>query len=209
MPLVATFRTLYEPAEAERRDRGSRFLARIIAVRCRDDAHRFHAEQQQRFCDATHVAAAVVLADGTALASDAGEPAGSAGPPQLAAIRTAGLVGVASVVIRYYGGTNLGVGGLIRAYGGVTSDALADATTITIVTAHHLTVRYPYERTGTVLRVAATHGAQAVTHHYDEQARVEFTLPDSTIDAFCAALRDATQGAVQPDLGEPTTLVVS
>jgi len=65
------------------------------------------------------------LRDGTSFSSDAGEPAGSAGAPLLAAIAGAGLYDVAAVVVRWYGGTNLGVGGLVRAYGG----ALARAST--------------------------------------------------------------------------------
>ena len=66
----------------------------------------------------THVVPAFRLRDGTSFSSDAGEPAGSAGAPLLAALAGAGLHDVAAVVVRWYGGTNLGVGGLVRAYGG-------------------------------------------------------------------------------------------
>ena len=89
-PRLDAFRTLAGPVEAEIREKGSRFLARAVPVTGRAAAEAYCAEQARAYRDATHVVPAFRLHDGTEYASDAGEPASSAGPPMLQALRGAG-----------------------------------------------------------------------------------------------------------------------
>ena len=192
------FRTLAAPAEGEIREKGSRFLAVAVPVRARAEAVAFHAAQATAFREATHVVPAFVLHDGTAFSSDAGEPPGSAGPPLLQSIAGAGLADVAAVVVRWYGGTNLGIGGLIRAYSGALAAALAGAPTVAAVPAVRVAVRYPHDKTSAVLRTIASHGGSAITHTYDELVTSTFDLPRASEAGFAAQLRDATKGAVAP-----------
>jgi putative IMPACT (imprinted ancient) family translation regulator len=192
-----SFRTLAGPVEAELRDRGSRFLARAVPIIDRSAAGAFLAAEIDTHRDASHVVPAFVLHDGTAYSNDAGEPAGSAGAPLLHAIEGAGLADVAAVVIRWFGGTKLGMGGLVRAYGGALALALEDAPTREAIPAVRLDVRYPYPRTAAVLRVVNGHGADGLEHgHEADGGRLTFLLPSERREAFDAALRDATQGAV-------------
>jgi putative IMPACT (imprinted ancient) family translation regulator len=192
-----SFRTLAGPVEAELRDRGSRFLARAAPVADRADAEAFIAAESEAHRDASHVVPAFVLHDGTAYSSDAGEPAGSAGAPLVHALEGAGLADVVAVVIRWFGGTKLGMGGLVRAYGGALALALEDAPTREALAAVRLEVRYPYPRTAAVLRAVQAHGADAIEHgHEADGGRVAFLLPTERRAAFEAALRDATQGTV-------------
>jgi putative IMPACT (imprinted ancient) family translation regulator len=192
-----SFRTLAGPVEAELRDRGSRFRARAVPIADRAAAEVFLAAEAEACRDASHVVPAFVLHDGTAYSNDAGEPAGSAGGPLLHAIEGAGLADVAAVVIRWFGGTKLGMGGLVRAYGGALALALEDAPTREAIAAVRLDVRYPYPRTAAVLRVVSAHGADALEHgHEAEGGRVTFLLPAERREGFDAALRDATQGTV-------------
>jgi putative IMPACT (imprinted ancient) family translation regulator len=197
MAAGARFRTLAGPVEGELRDRGSRFLARARPVAGRHEAEAFFAAEAQAFRDATHVVPAFRLHDGTAFASDAGEPAGSAGPPLLTAIQGAGLHDVAAVVVRWYGGTNLGVGGLVRAYRGALALALQDAGTREAVPALRLEVRFAYPRTAAVLRAVQAHGGEQQEHGYEAAGSVlRFLLPAERRTALDEALRDATQGEV-------------
>jgi putative IMPACT (imprinted ancient) family translation regulator len=192
-----SFRTLAGPVEAELRDRGSRFLARAVPVVDRAGAERFIAAETEAYRDASHVVPGFVLHDGTAYSNDAGEPAGSAGAPLLHAIDGAGLADVAAVVVRWFGGTKLGVGGLVRAYGGALALALREAATREAVAAVRLDVRYPYPRTAAVLRVVQAHGADALEHRHEaDAAGVTFLLPAEQRERFEVALRDATQGSV-------------
>jgi putative IMPACT (imprinted ancient) family translation regulator len=137
------------------------------------------------------------LRDGTSWASDAGEPAGSAGAPILAALTGAGLHDVAAVVVRWYGGTNLGVGGLVRAYGGALARALESAALVRCERAAEVRLGYPHELTAAVMRCVTTHGGRDLEHAYGEQgAELRFRVPMARSDSLERCLRDATRGAV-------------
>src|SRR5579862_2251389 len=182
-PVEASFQTLAARAEAELRERGSRFLAIAEAVSGRDEAEAFLAAQARAHRDPTHVVPAFHLHDGTAYSSDAGEPAGSAGVPLVHAIEGAGLTDVAAVVVRWYGGTNLGVGGLARAYGGALAAALAGAPRRACVRARRVRVAYAHERTAPVMRAVSTHGGRDVEYGYEaDGASVTLLLPESEVE---------------------------
>jgi len=191
------FRTLAAEASAELVVKGSRFLAIAVPVADRAAAERFVGSQARAHRNPTHVVPAWRLRDGTAYSSDAGEPAGSAGAPALAAIEGAGLHDVASVVVRWYGGVNLGVGGLVRAYGAALADALSTARTVEHVRAVALEVRYGHELTSAVLRTIHAHGGRELTYEYGDLVTCRFALPASRREAFDGALRDATRGAAE------------
>jgi putative IMPACT (imprinted ancient) family translation regulator len=144
------------------------------------------------------------LRDGTSFASDAGEPAGSAGAPLLAALAGAGLHDVAAVVVRWYGGTNLGVGGLVRAYGGALAKALAGAPTVRGERAADVRARYGHEQTALVMHCVRTHGGRELEHAYGESgAELRFRVPLARCESLERCLRDATRGAVALErLGE-------
>ena len=172
---MEAFRTLAGPVEAEIRERGSRFRARAVPVAGREGADAFFAEQTRLHRDATHVVPAFRLHDGTTYASDAGEPAGSAGPPLLQTLAGAGLADVAVVVIRWYGGTNLGIGGLVRAYSGALALALEEAPVRHATPAMRLVVRYRHEQTSAVLRTIAAFAGRELEQTYDEAVTCTFT----------------------------------
>jgi len=196
---VPGFRTLAETVRAETVARRSRFLAVAAPVADRAEAEAFHAAQGRAHVNPTHVVPAFRLRDGTAWASDAGEPAGSAGPPLLAVLEGAGLADVACVVVRWFGGVKLGVGGLVRAYGDALRAALDGAATIEAVAAVRLEVRYGHEQTAAVMRTVATAGARDVEHGvHGTEPIVALSLPVEREAAFTTALRDATRGGVAP-----------
>jgi putative IMPACT (imprinted ancient) family translation regulator len=99
--------------------------------------------------------------------------------------------------VRWYGGTNLGIGGLVRAYSGALATALADAPVREATAAVRLTVRHDHERTSAVLRTVAAFGGQDLERAYADDVSCTFTLPAAAVERFRAALRDATSGAVE------------
>ncbi|HEU0052465.1 MAG TPA: YigZ family protein, partial [Longimicrobium sp.] len=121
------FLTLAAPAEIQTRVKASVFLAFATAIADEAEAKAILTERERRMWDANHHCYAWKLRSGAARAADAGEPSGSAGAPILAAIEGAGLVDTLVVVTRWFGGTKLGVGGLVRAYGDAAAEALAAA----------------------------------------------------------------------------------
>ena len=190
------FRTLATEARAELEAKGSRFLAIAVPVADRAAADRFVGLQGRAHRNPTHVVPAWRLHDGTAYTSDAGEPAGSAGAPLLAALEGARLHDVAAVVVRWYGGVNLGVGGLVRAYGGALAQALAAAQIVERVRTVTLEVRYGHELTSAVLRTIESHGGGGQAYEYGDLVTCRFALPAARLEAFTSALRDATRGTV-------------
>jgi putative IMPACT (imprinted ancient) family translation regulator len=201
---VDAFATLADRATAELEERGSRFLAIAEPVLDRAGAEAFVARETRAQRSPTHVVPAFRLRDGTEFCSDAGEPAGSAGAPLLAALGGAGLHDVAAVVARWYGGTNLGVGGLVRAYGGALALALDGAPRTRAERAAELVVRYGHDQTAAVMRCVSANGGRDLGHVYGEDGvELRFLVPLARIAALTTCLRDATRGSVTPEhLGE-------
>ena len=124
-----SYKTLKSDFEAvgEIEDRRSRFIAQLAHTESEDDAHAFIAAVRSRHHDARHNVPAWILSDGRERCSDDGEPSRTAGMPILEVLHGAGLADVCCVVTRYFGGTLLGPGGLVRAYTAATQIALTDA----------------------------------------------------------------------------------
>jgi uncharacterized YigZ family protein len=197
------FTTLAAPAEARFREKASTFLAWAAPASSEDEARAVLAERERLHWDATHNCSAWVVRGGVRRANDAGEPSGSAGAPILTAIEGAGLTDCVVVVTRWYGGTKLGVGGLVRAYGDAAAQALAAAPRRTGTEAVRLRVRYPYAHTAAVMRALERAGAQQVEHGYADSGDagiVSASIPDTAAQAFADELREGTAGAVAPRL---------
>jgi putative IMPACT (imprinted ancient) family translation regulator len=152
--------------------------------------------------DANHHCSAWKLRRGISRANDAGEPSGSAGAPILAAIEGAGLTDTLVIVTRWFGGTRLGVGGLVRAYGEAAALAIAAAPRRVGTLAARLRVRYPYAHTAAVMRVLERAGAAEVEHGYapsGDAGIAEFSVPASAKGFVRDELREATAGALAPE----------
>jgi len=135
MPLSPPRRylTLASPASAELEVKRSRFVCDVAPVPTEDDARAFVETVRSGTRDARHHCTAFVLGPdgGTQRSNDDGEPSGTAGAPMLDVLRGRGLTDVVAVVTRWFGGTLLGTGGLIRAYGDAVSAAVDAATVVT------------------------------------------------------------------------------
>jgi uncharacterized YigZ family protein len=200
--VVDDFLTLAGPGEAETRVKASVFLAYAAPVAAEEEARALLAAREKAMWDANHHCSAWRLRGGVARANDAGEPSGSAGAPILAAIEGAGLTDTLVIVTRWFGGTKLGVGGLVRAYGEAAALALEAAPRRVGTVAARLRVRYPYAHTAAVMRVLERAGGAAIEHGYAEAGDagiVEFSVPASAEDGVRDELREATAGALAPE----------
>jgi len=182
--------------------KASVFLATAWPVETEDEARRVLAAREKATWDANHHCSAWKLRGGVSRANDAGEPGGSAGAPILAAIEGAGLVDVLVIVTRWFGGTKLGVGGLVRAYGEAAALALEAAPRRVGTVAERLRVVYPYAHTAAVMRVLERAGAAAVEHGYADSGdagTVAFSVAASLRERVRDELREATAGALAPE----------
>lgn len=194
-------------AEAEVRDRGSRFLARVAPAGSEVEAKRFRDEVKAEFHGATHHVWAFRGADGLERWDDDGEPAGTAGRPILVAVRSAGLSDIVVVVTRWFGGTKLGTGGLARAYGAATDDALQRVTPVELKLCNVVHIRYDWPDTGVVAAAIEATGARRLSERFESGPELKVEAPVSASDALVAALRDATSGRAECRIEDRTVWV--
>lgn len=196
----APFVTLADRGEAELRIRGSRFLAFAAPAEDEEAARELLTSLQRLYFDATHHCSAWRFRDGSWRANDAGEPGGSAGAPILAAIEADDLTDLVVVVVRYFGGTKLGVGGLVRAYGDAAAAALEAAPRRQGLPSVRVRLPYDYAHTAPVMGALESAGAAAIEHGFaggGAVALIEATVPRSALEALHETLRESTAGAVQ------------
>lgn len=181
------------------RIKGSRFLATVAPAFTAAEAEGFVARMREEFADATHNCWAYrVGRTGEAFrASDDGEPSGSAGRPILAQIEGHGLTNVAAVVTRWFGGTKLGVGGLMRAYGGAAGHALDRAERKILIIKRRLAIEHPYDCSGAVQGLLAAHGLEPASADYGATVRLVLDVPERELEEFITALRDRTAGRAE------------
>jgi uncharacterized YigZ family protein len=178
----------------------SRFVTTAMHTPTVEEAKAFIARVRDEFPDANHNCWAYVVGPPGSTAqvgmSDDGEPHGTAGRPMLTALLHGGVGDVAVVVTRYFGGTLLGKGGLVRAYTGCVQQALEHLPTTERVRKVRLAVELEYSSIDGVRRLLPEHEAQVVSEEYAATVSYRFELPVTRVDAFRTALTDLTQGQV-------------
>lgn len=179
MTTVHTFQTLAAPSSAEFKDKGSRFIAYAYPVQTLPEIKNHIAALQQEHHKARHWCYAYRLGtDGTQFrTNDDGEPAGSAGRPILGQIDSFGLTDVLVVVVRYFGGTLLGVPGLIHAYKTATAEALAQAEVVEKNIEKTVMLRCDYPHLSEAIRLAKLHQAKIVHQDLQLDCRLTVCIP--------------------------------
>lgn len=193
--MTDSYRTLAAHVEHEpEKTRGSRHIANLFPVQDAAAVEAALASVRARMPDAHHHAFAWRLGRGDQdfRYSDDGEPSGSAGKPILQQLDGQELTDVLAVVTRYFGGTKLGTGGLVRAYGGAVRAALEVAEVIEVVPHATLRVTHAYEDSGAVAAVLSRFGLEPRRCDYELEVCAELEVPQVDADALARALRDAT-----------------
>ena len=180
----------------------SRFLATLAPAATVDDAKAHVARLTEEFSGATHNCWAYLVGPPGSTAqvgmSDDGEPHGTAGKPMLNALIHSGLGDVSVVVTRWYGGTKLGKGGLVRAYGGAVVEALERVSRVDKISWQHAEVVLAYGDVEGLERMYPGHEAEVLDTIYSDRVTHQLRLPASGWDAFVAAVLDATSGRAEP-----------
>jgi putative IMPACT (imprinted ancient) family translation regulator len=193
--MTDAYQTIESPTSARIRRKKSRFIAQlhpVSSVEGVDDALR---TLRRIYHDASHYCFAYRLigdAGPISTSDDAGEPAGSAGLPILHRLEEKDLLNVLGVVVRYFGGAKLGIGGLRRAYSDALLAAMARARIIVRRIEVDVFVAFPPEVTSAVMGTIRRHGAEIRQMEYDTQGNALVALLPSQVEEFVATLREAT-----------------
>lgn len=196
-----TYLTIAAPAEAAIRERSSKFLAFAWPVTDEEQIREHLETLRKKYYDATHHCYAWRLgADGARFrANDDGEPSGTAGRPILGQILSNSLTDCLIVVVRYFGGTKLGVPGLIAAYKDSAAEAIAAAEVVerTVDTEFRLT--FPYESMNDVMRIVKEEQPAVVSQEFDNVCTMTLAIRRSRADMLEGKLRKAEGVGVERD----------
>lgn len=185
--------TLARPGSHELIVKKSRFLGCVEPVADRAQAQQRVAQLRAQHPTAHHVCWAL-LAGGASAAVDDGEPSGTAGRPMLNVLRQQNLDGVLATVVRYFGGIQLGAGGLVRAYTEAVAQALQQAEIIPLQHWVAIGCALPYALEGAVRRALDQAGARALQAAHGSAVQLRFELPEPHLDALRSRLDDLGQG---------------
>jgi uncharacterized YigZ family protein len=175
------YRTIKQRSEGIFRDRGSKFKAFAFPVYTLDEIKKTLAELRKEYHDARHHCYAYRLGAAKEIfrANDDGEPSGSAGNPILGQIRANDLSNILIVVVRYFGGTLLGVGGLINAYRTAAANAIQNAIIITAAEQDEIRINFPYSMMNEIMKIIRDEGMKIQEQDFAENCQIKASVRKS------------------------------
>lgn len=190
----------------------SRFIATLAPVFSIDEARAFIARIKKEFADASHNVPAYILGGGNTVTeyfSDDGEPSGTAGKPALAVLRGSGLGDVAVVVARYFGGTLLGTGGLVKAYTESTQMVVNAVGRGRRVPVHVAMAAIPYNLLERIRLVVTRQGGKVLDEDFAADITLTLQLPVDSFEAFQNELRELSAGKLKAEVIESKETIVA
>lgn len=190
MMFTDIYKTIEAPSEGIYREKASKFLAFAFPVSTEDQVKEELAKLKKLHFSSNHHCYAYILGfDRSAYRiNDDGEPSGTAGRPIYGQILSYDLTNVLVVVVRYFGGTKLGVSGLINAYKTVTSEALSNAKIIEKQVHDVYSVRYKYEMMNAIMRMVKEENWNVLSSSYDNDCLLELSIRKSKVENFITKL---------------------
>lgn len=180
-----TYLTISSPSEGYYTEKRSKFYAFAHPVETADEVRELQQFYRKKYYDARHVCYAYRLgSDGSVFrVNDDGEPSSTAGKPIHGALLSAGLTNVVIFVVRYYGGVNLGTGGLIVAYREASRDAIANAEAegkiVERQVEEQLTFTFPYEQLNDVMRIIKNMQPRILSQDFQATCSVTLSIRKS------------------------------
>lgn len=179
-----SYKTIEHPAEGYLTEKKSKFISHIVPVKSTEEVKEIVEEHRKKYYDARHVCWAYMLGweRDEFRWNDDGEPSGTAGKPILGQINSAELTDVLILVVRYFGGTLLGTGGLIKAYKEAAADAIAHAEIVEKTVDDRIVIRFEYPLLNEVMRVLKQYEEVQWKQDFRESCRMELVIRQSLSD---------------------------
>ena len=190
---------LYEGGQGEIVEKKSRFIANIFPVTTEEEALEKITAMRKKYYDARHNCFAYILGENkdTVRCSDDGEPSGTAGRPMLDILDGQGIYNVVAVVTRYFGGTLLGTGGLVRAYSGATKEGIANSSIITKEQGKKFVVDTDYNGVGKLQYIAANMQITIMDTQYTDKVIMTLIVPLDKCEELKKKIVEATAGKAE------------
>ncbi|WP_251491719.1 YigZ family protein [Otoolea muris] len=190
------YKILYKGGEGEITEKKSRFIATVRPVETEEEAAAFIAEMKKRYWDASHNCSAFVIGEENPLTrcSDDGEPAQTAGRPMLDVLLGAEVYNVCAVVTRYFGGTLLGTGGLVRAYSKAVREGLLNCVILEKCLADRLRLSTDYSGLGKLQYILSEAGIAVLDSQYGEAVEMTILAPAAQSSQIRKKITEGTNG---------------
>lgn len=202
------------PLEQTRRELtvvNSRFIATLAPVASTEEARAFIKSIRAEFPDASHNVPAYIIGGGNNVmeyCSDDGEPSGTAGRPALTVLRGSGLGDLAVVVTRYFGGTLLGTGGLVKAYTVAAQLVVKAVPRARRISVHLALLAIPYNLLERVRLMTVRHSGAVLGEEFAADVTLTLRFPVEALDGFQSELRELSAGRLQAEVIERTEMLV-
>lgn len=192
--MLPEYKIAYRGGQGEIVEKKSRFIATVQPVSDEEEAQEFIAEMKKKYWDARHNCFAYVIGERHELArfSDDGEPGGTAGKPMLDVLLGEDIHNVAVVVTRYFGGTLLGTGGLVRAYSGATKAGLAEAEIINRIRGVKLSIDTEYGDLGKIQYILGERKITTLDSAYTDKVQLVCVIPEDEVKKVCEEITEGT-----------------
>lgn len=202
--MAENYKVLYEEATAEIVEKKSRFIAYLKPVNSEEEASQFIDSIKKTNWNASHNCSAAVIGKNNEYSrcSDDGEPSGTAGKPMLEVLLGEGIHNTAVVVTRYFGGTLLGTGGLVRAYQRCVKEGLAAARIMEKYLGYQITVYTDYNGIGKIQYIISQMGIFTIDTEYAETVTVKAVVQADEAERFIKKLTEVTNGQAEVEKSE-------
>ena len=197
-------KAVYRGGSGEIVEKKSRFIANIKSVETVEEAQVYIEEMKKKYCDARHNCSAfsVGTEQVTTRCSDDGEPSGTAGKPILEVISGSGIHNIVVVVTRYFGGTLLGTGGLVRAYTDATRAGIENSDIVEKIPGRRVDIAMDYTDLGKLQYMLAQNEVLTEDTEYTDKVIIHALFPESDKEKLKKKITEATSGRVMTQEGE-------
>jgi len=194
--MITKYKVLYRGGEGEIVEKKSRFIATTRPVESEAEALAFIDEMKKKYWDARHNCSAYVIGERgeTMRCSDDGEPGQTAGRPMLEVLTGQEIRNICVVVTRYFGGTLLGTGGLVRAYTGAVQEGLKHSVVIEKAPGRQLQITTDYHGIGKIQYLAGQLRVKILDTEYTDQVSVTLMVPEEEFSRLIAQVTEKTGG---------------
>lgn len=201
---MSAYKIVYEGGTGEIVEKKSRFIANIFKVESEEEALDIIEQTRKKYWDARHNCFAYIIGENgqTKRCSDDKEPQGTAGKPILEVIEGAGIINILVIVTRYFGGTLLGTGGLVRAYSKATQEGIANSKILTKEAGKKFVVDTDYNGVGKLQYVAANMQITITDTQYTDKVIMTLIVPHDKCDELKKKIVEATAGKAVIDDSE-------
>lgn len=179
--------------------KGSRFLSESFVLASQSEVREIVKAQKQKYADATHVCHAFIFGKNAEIMgmSDDGEPGGTAGRPMLDVLKGRGVTNILVTITRWFGGTLLGTGGLVKAYGDGTKNVIEATEFEELVEKSEFTFECDYQQYQLIKKLMENFTLSEIEESFDEKIKVSGKIPTSEFENFKSTVFDKSNGKIQ------------